>query len=565
MSEKKGFKFKGLIIFLIIVCIIAGVIVAAYTTGMLDDLFNKEKEKISKKETKEQGQEVELDSENEYALSDNNLSKFDLSFLKFENEGENIIYSPLSIKYAFKMLEEATSGKSKKQIESIVGGYDLTEYSSNQNMALANAFFVNNLFKDSVNERYINLINNKYNASVVFDNFNSAQNVNAWVKDNTLGLIDGLFQDSDVEGLDFILLNSLGIDMDWNHKFLKYHYDDDENITDYVDYSHESIYWSTEEQLFKLKFNEDKDVSSMYVVATLNNYDIVNELGEDQIKETVKEEFIKWAKGPEAEYNVEFFENDFSDEGIEKAFEKYWAEGNEKYSREYQGKTDFGYIAEIDENYGKVNYSTDFSLYVDDDVKVFSKDLKEYDGTTLEYIGIMPITQDLDEFIEEKSEEDIKDLIGNLKELKLENFKDGVLTKITGYIPKFKFDYELNLQNDLEQLGVTDVFTQGKANLTELTDDKNVFIGKVEHKSNIEFTQDGIKAAAATGAGGLGAGGFFDYLFDIPTEEIDITFDKPYMFLIRDKATGETWFVGSVYEPLDASEEVGYISEIYNY
>ena len=40
---------------------------------MLDDLFNKEKEKISKKETKEQGQEVELDSENEYALSDNNL------------------------------------------------------------------------------------------------------------------------------------------------------------------------------------------------------------------------------------------------------------------------------------------------------------------------------------------------------------------------------------------------------------------------------------------------------------------------------------------------------------
>ena len=29
------------------------------------------------------------------------------------------------------------------------------------------------------------------------------------------------------------------------------------------------------------------------------------------------------------------------------------------------------------------------------------------------------------------------------------------------------------------------------------------------------------------------------------------------MFLIRDKETGETWFVGTVYNPLDSSEETG--------
>ena len=33
-------------------------------------------------------------------------------------------------------------------------------------------------------------------------------------------------------------------------------------------------------------------------------------------------------------------------------------------------------------------------------------------------------------------------------------------------------------------------------------------------------------------------------------EKIDLTFDKPYMFLIRDKETNEMWFVGTVYEPL---------------
>ena len=80
-----------------------------------------------------------------------------------------------------------------------------------------------------------------------------------------------------------------------------------------------------------------------------------------------------------------------------------------------------------------------------------------------------------------------------MKELKRENFKDGVLTEITGYIPKFKFDYEIKLQEGLEKLGVTDVFQSDKANLTELTSDEGAFIGKAIHKANIEFTENGIK------------------------------------------------------------------------
>jgi len=30
---------------------------------------------------------------------------------------------------------------------------------------------------------------------------------------------------------------------------------------------------------------------------------------------------------------------------------------------------------------------------------------------------------------------------------------------------------------------------------------------------------------------------------------IDITINKPFMFLIRDKATKDIWFTGTVYEP----------------
>ena len=41
----------------------------------------------------------------------------------------------------------------------------------------------------------------------------------------------------------------------------------------------------------------------------------------------------------------------------------------------------------------------------------------------------------------------------------------------------------------------------------------------------------------------------------VPVEEIDLTFDKPFLFIIRDKETGEVWFAGTVYEPLSIEEE----------
>ena len=38
-------------------------------------------------------------------------------------------------------------------------------------------------------------------------------------------------------------------------------------------------------------------------------------------------------------------------------------------------------------------------------------------------------------------------------------------------------------------------------------------------------------------------------IYEVTIEVIDITFNKPYMFLIRDTSTGEIWFTGTVYEP----------------
>ena len=88
-----------------------------------------------------------------------------------------------------------------------------------------------------------------------------------------------------------------------------------------------------------------------------------------------------------------------------------------------------------------------------------------------------------------------------------------------------------------------------------ITSDK-AYITDASHSANIEFSNDGIKAAAATIVGGAGdaTDPNFDYFFEIPIEKIDLTFDKPFMYLIRDKETGEIWFAGTVYEPIDMAE-----------
>ena len=49
------------------------------------------------------------------------LDDFSFKFLKLEHENDkNIIYSPLSIKYALAMLSDATAGESKAQIEDLI-------------------------------------------------------------------------------------------------------------------------------------------------------------------------------------------------------------------------------------------------------------------------------------------------------------------------------------------------------------------------------------------------------------------------------------------------------------
>lgn len=520
VPKKTNNKKKSLIIITIILVIIA--------LGIF--IFFKVKVNKNNSKPDDNKENVEVKRENKYSayqLKDNKLSNFDLYFLQLENNKQNMIYSPLSIKYVLEMLSSGTDGESKYQIDDILGTYTNKKYANNKNMSFANALFVRNSYKDNIKTSYVDTLKDKYNAEVIYDDFKNVNTINKWVSDKTYKLINNLYDD--ISDNDFILANALGIDMEWINKI------QDEEYGYYTEYAHEKfskiIQGLELSDYTGINFTGyNKKAKAVEIGAVANKYNIIKELGEDNIRKKVTEEYDKWLKNQEEEMTM-CGSPDNLDEADKLDLDKY--------------------IKELKENYQQISSSTDFEFYTDSETKVFAKDLKTYNGTTLQYIGIMPTQDNLSTYIKNINADKINTLISNLKPIELNSFKDGVITEISGYIPMFKFDYELKLVNDLNTLGIKDVFDSDKANLSNLTSDK-AYISNAKHKANIEFSNEGIKAAAATSVGGAGGGMCgFDYKFDVPVEKIDLTFANPYMFIIRDKDTGEVWFTGTVYEPIE--------------
>ncbi|MBR3720319.1 MAG: hypothetical protein IKN09_01065, partial [Clostridia bacterium] len=499
-------KKKKPVLLVLIFCL---VVAAAIATIILLQPSKKNEEKkdenkiITKNEIK-----------SEFRMTGNSLEKFDLYFLKLENQEKNKVYSPLSIKYALEMLAEGATGEAKEQIDAVIGDYKAKKYDNNDNMSFANAMFVRDTFKDEVKEDYQNMLKDKYNAEIIVDKFENPDNINKWISDKTFKLIDDLV--NDVSEKQFFLVNALAIDMKWNY-LIHCATVQNRNVPCYseggyyVEYLHEklqgeedeyrkvSYIYAGEESFESINFNGKENIKGAKVLASFNKYDVVKTLGEDRVRKEIGDAYDEYLKTDEAKI---IGEKPSEKESIINSF-----------------------IKDLNENYGKAVVSTDFMLYDDDNVKGFAKDLKTYNGTTLQYVAIMPKTGTLKEYVDKVTTEDINKVINNLKEMKIENFEEGYATIIEGDIPMFKYEYELNLLEDLKKLGITDVFTVGKASLnTMLKNPEGIVIAEAKHKANIEFSNEGIKAAAATEEGGLGnTGGGFNYLFEVPTKRINLT------------------------------------------
>lgn len=110
-------------------------------------------------------------------------------------------------------------------------------------------------------------------------------------------------------------------------------------------------------------------------------------------------------------------------------------------------------------------------------------------------------------------------------------------------LPKFKFDYENELNNELSKIGMGIAFTD-QADFTRINPGGNLKISKVKQKAFVEVNEEGTEAAAVTSVG--------LELTSLPSPKVPptIIINRPFLFAIKENNTGLILFIGKMNNPV---------------
>jgi len=110
-------------------------------------------------------------------------------------------------------------------------------------------------------------------------------------------------------------------------------------------------------------------------------------------------------------------------------------------------------------------------------------------------------------------------------------------------LPRFQFDYDIQLNNALKALGMEAAFDASTADFSKMTS-LPVKIDEVKHKTFVEVNEEGTEAAAVTSVGiALTSAAI------TPEPPFQMIVERPFFCAIRDNQTGMVLFMGSVVEP----------------
>jgi len=152
-----------------------------------------------------------------------------------------------------------------------------------------------------------------------------------------------------------------------------------------------------------------------------------------------------------------------------------------------------------------------------------------YDGRELSMLVLLPQTNRFELFEESLNAQRVDDIVKNL------NTREVVLT-----MPKFEFESSFGLKKTLTAMGMPVAFSAG-ADFSGMTGNPDLFIGEVLHKAFVSVDEVGTEAAAATAV--------IMELTAMPGEPVEVTIDRPFIFLIRDIESATILFIGRVVNP----------------
>lgn len=168
----------------------------------------------------------------------------------------------------------------------------------------------------------------------------------------------------------------------------------------------------------------------------------------------------------------------------------------------------------------------DESVYIcDQNAKGF---LKYYEGKEYAFAAILPA-----------EDEDILEYVNSLTGTTLQTLlASQTATTVHVMLPKFEFQYDLNLKSILSDMGMPSAFLPTAADFSKLSP-QALYIGQATQKTVIQVTETGTKAAAATGVTmddfGMGLGK-------------EVFLNRPFVYMILDTKTNLPLFLGVMTE-----------------
>ena len=197
LKEKNKKLITCGIVLLIIILLVGGYCSARW-------LFAKDKQK--------------KDDNNEVFVTD--VTDYDINLIKEINklEKDNYLISPYSIEMALSMLRDGASGKTREEIESLIGNREMSDLRIKEKINVANGVFINKKYKEKVLDSYYELVKDKYNSDIIYDKFKSPKVINDWVNKETYQMIPKLLDILNPDTI-MVLVNALAIDVEWKNGF----------------------------------------------------------------------------------------------------------------------------------------------------------------------------------------------------------------------------------------------------------------------------------------------------------------------------------------------------------
>ena len=114
-------------------------------------------------------------------------------------------------------------------------------------------------------------------------------------------------------------------------------------------------------------------------------------------------------------------------------------------------------------------------------------------------------------------------------------------TQVDLGLPKYEFRFKSSVADLLAAMGMPTAFDPNAADFSGMTIEDRLFISDVIHEAFIKVDEEGTEAAAATAV-------VMD-LTSAPSEMVNLQIDRPFLFSLYDRETGEILFMGRVLNP----------------